>query len=106
MVNIGLSRKDFDDLTPLELAFIRKEYETKTVSQSTLMRNAFSNSLTNGFRKKGKAFVELWNPSVTPMEKEEVKDNLQTIREIEEAEKKNGGSWVDLIYKNAGLKRK
>lgn len=102
-VNLGYSKSDYYDLTPREAAFIRKKWEEKTVSDSTLLRNAVLNAVSNALRKKNARFRDLWKRLSRPADKEKARDDIKAVLEIEE---KEGKGWVDRVYKAAGLKRK
>ena len=102
-VNLGYSKSDYYDLTPREAAFIRKKWEEKTVSDSTLLRNAVLNAVSNALRKKNARFRDLWKRLARPADKEKARDDIKAVLEIEE---KEGKGWVDRVYKAAGLKRK
>lgn len=93
-VNFGYSKKDYESLTPTEKAFIIKAYETKTVNDSTFIRNAVLNAVNNAFRKKGKQFIELWKKQ-QKYDEEEIENDLKIIKENEE---KEGKGWIALIY--------
>lgn len=100
VVNFGYSREDYDNLTNTERLFIRKAYENKVVSDTTLIRDAVCNAMHNAYRKKGAAFMELWKER-KPVDKKEVKADMAFVARVE---KKEAG-WVDMIYQNAGLKK-
>ena len=102
-VNLGYSKNDYYDLTPREAAFIRKKWEEKTVSDSTLLRNAVLNAVTNALRKKNARFRELWKKFGRPIDKKKAEDNLKIVQDIEE---KEGKSWIDKILQANGLKRR
>lgn len=95
-----MSRADFDLLTDKELKFIRKEYENKFISDTTWMRNAALNAISNANRKKNARFIDLF-PKKLKADKEFNENAIQTILEMEE---KNGKSWVDRVYKANGMK--
>lgn len=99
IVHFGLSKADYYDLTEREKMFIRKEYERKTVSETTLLRDAVFNALWNVNRKKGRGFRQLWKKHV-PVDKDQVQTDLKIIEEIEAKEK----GWVERIYRENGLK--
>lgn len=102
-VNFGYTKRDYGDLTPREAAFIRKAWESKQVSDSTLIRNAVLNAVSNALRKKNSRFRELWKKLSKPVDKDMAESNLKTVMEIEE---KEGKSWIDRIYKANGIKRR
>lgn len=102
-VNFHYSRADYDALTPTEKVFILKAWEDKTVSDSTLIRDAVLNAVSNALRKKHSPFKKLWKKLQKKADAEKAKDDLKIAMEIEE---KEGKGWVDKIYKAAGLKRK
>ncbi|MEY8536597.1 hypothetical protein AALH30_24265 [Blautia pseudococcoides] len=100
MVNFGYSKSDYEILTPCEKAFIYKAWENKVVSDSTVLRDAVLNAISNSLRKKNKRFIRLWKKKQKKANKDVVKENLHVI---EEAEKKEGKRWVGLIYQTNGL---
>ena len=51
-VNFHYSKADYMALTPAEKAFIYKAWEDKTVSDTTLIRDAVLNAVSNALRKK------------------------------------------------------
>lgn len=96
-VNFGYSKDDYNSLTLKERAFILKAYETKTVRESTLLRDAVFNAVSNAFRKKGKAFRKLWRKNSKTMSNEEFDENLKKVLETEKKEK----NWVaELMRRN------
>lgn len=102
-VNFGYSRRDYDSLTPTEKAFIYRAWEDKTVSESTMLRDAVLNAVSNALRKKNARFRKLWKKVQEPIDKELARENLNTVREIEE---KEGKSWVDRILRANGIRRR
>lgn len=100
VVNFGYSKSDYEMLTPCEKAFIYKAWENKAVSDSTMFRDAALNAISNAFRKKNKRFIRLWKKKQKKANKDVIKENLHVI---EEAEKKEGKGWVDLIYQTNGF---
>jgi ribosomal protein L20 len=78
--------------------FIRKAYETKIVTESTLIRDAVLNAMHNAYRKKGQSFRQLWTER-QPVNMQQVKSDLAFIEKVEEKET----GWIDKIYRNAGL---
>lgn len=100
VVQISMSKAEFDMLTEKEKMFIRKEHENKFVSETTWMRNAVLNAEANINRKKGKKFIELF-----PVKIRADRDyNHNAIKNVLEIEERNGKGWVDLIYRANGLK--
>lgn len=102
-VNLGYSKNDYYDLTPREAAFIRKKWEEKTVSDSTLLRNAVLNAVSNALRKKNARFRELWKKLARPVDKEQAVENVKIAHEIEA---KEGKDWIDRILTANGLTRR
>lgn len=92
--NFGYSRSDYDMLTPAEAALIRRAYEDKIVTETTLLRDAVYNAITNARRKKGKRFRPLWKRKT---EKKNTEIMRQRVSEIQEIEKKEEG-WIKRIY--------
>lgn len=88
-------------MTELEKAFIRKEFESKTVFENTQLRDAVFNAYVNANRKKNSKFQPLYKKK---QEKADVEFNKNAAKTIEEIEKRDGKSWVQKIYKAAGLK--
>ena len=60
IVNLGFTRKEFDELTRKEMLFILKAWENKIVMQSQLQANAFYNAYCNANRKKNTSPIPLW----------------------------------------------
>lgn len=100
-VNFHYSRADYDAITPTERAFIYKAWEDKTVSESTVLRDAVFNAVSNAFRKKNHKFRKLWKKRQEKADMEVISQNLSIIEEVEE---KEGKGWVSLIYEKNGLK--
>lgn len=101
-VNFGYSKQDYQELTPKERMFLMKAYENKTVSWSTLVRDACFNAVSNALRKKNKKFVKLWKKRTGKTDVQTVQNNLKVIQNIE----KNEQGWIDKIYKANGKKVK
>lgn len=94
-------------LTPAERLFIRKAHETRTVQETTLLRDAVMNAQYNVNRKKGKPFKKLWNRiiSLTQAERKDKRSDIEKIRAIEAQDKQK--SWVRKIYEaNGWIKKK
>ena len=101
VVNFGYSRSDYDALTPREIAFIRKAWESKMVADSYNMYNADFTAYFNANRPKRKKGLKLWNKKkVKKADMEVILDNLKIIRDVEKTE---GTGWVDAIYKANNL---
>lgn len=101
-VNFGISKADYLELTKRERMFIYKAWEDKTVRESTFLRNAVFNAVSNAMRSKNKRFVELWKKVQRPLDKEKAQEDLTAILETE---KREGKSWIDAIYYVNGLKK-
>lgn len=102
VVNFGYTKADYEALTPAEKLFIRKAYEDKTVSDSSLFEKAVEVAIGNTVcRKKGKRALSLWHKQQRPADKAIVKKQIEIVKEIED---KNGKDWVQLVYKAAGIK--
>lgn len=102
VVNFHYTRSQYDTLTPAEKRAIMKAYETRTVTETTLIRDAVFNALINAHRKKGKPFRKLWRKTGGFITKREAKDKVTIIKEIEEKEK----GWIQALYKNVGIRPK
>lgn len=96
VVQIGMSRKEFDKLTEKEKMFIKKEHENKFISETTWFRNAVLNAEANANRKKSAKFIELFPKKQAKADKEYNEDAIQIILEMEN---KNGKTWVEKVYK-------
>lgn len=105
MVEFGLSKKEYGELTPAEKAFIYKAWEDKIVRDTTYIRDAVMNAEYNVNRKRGKRFRKLWTPlgRITKTEKETYRENRKRILQIE---KEKPTKWIDKIYQVNGWKRK
>lgn len=102
-VNFYTSKADYLAFTEVEKAFIRKEYESKMISENTQSRNAFYNAYVNANRKKNSKFQELYKKK---QEKADKEYNTNAIKVILNMEEKQGKSWVDKIYAANGMKRR
>ena len=83
-VNFHYSRADYNALTPTEKAFIYKAWEDKTVSDSTLIRDAVLNAVSNALRKKNSRFKKLWRKLQGKSDKEKAESDIQIVNEIKE----------------------
>lgn len=103
-VNFGYSKKDYEELTPREVFFIRKAWEDKLVTDSYMTYNAVFTATYNVTRKKNKKALKLWKKSkVQKADIETARDNLQIVHEVEG---KEGKGWIDRILEANGMKRK
>ena len=102
-VNFHYSKADYMALTPAEKAFIYKAWEDKTVSDTTLIRGAVLNAVSNALRKKNARFRKLWKKANAPSDKERA---LADIKIAEEVERKEGKGWIDKILRANGFKKK
>lgn len=101
-VNFGYSKRDYDELTPKDKAFIYKAWETKVVADTYNMYNAVFTATYNVNRAKNKKALKLWRKAKThKADIETVKENIKIAKEVEA---KEGRRWVELIYKQNGLK--
>lgn len=98
VVNFNYTKRDFDELTPKEKAFIRKAWEDKILLDTQLINKAVINAIVNTNRKKGKRYIDLWEES-KEISEEQKEDYRKMIKEIESNKDK---SWVDKIYKANG----
>lgn len=73
------------------------------MSETTHLRNAVFNAVSNAMRKKGKKFQDLWKKKQKRLDKELANENLQLITKMEE---RDGKGWVDLVYQANGLNRR
>ncbi len=94
MVNFGFSRREYDDLTKKEKAFIVKEWETKLVRDVTFARDAHLNAIVNGTPRKSRRFIELFKKKPKKTDAEELRNTYEGILAYE---KQKGTSWVDRI---------
>lgn len=74
--------------------FIRRAYEDRVVTVSTLIRDAVLNAVGNNFRKKGASFRKLWQ-TVAEVDKKDADNTLKAILNIEKKEKDN--DWRKVI---------
>lgn len=101
LVNLGLSKSEYLELTPTERAFCLKAWEEKEVREHELMRNDMLNALANAFRAKGKKFVDLFPKAPQKVDREEVKRDIESALESE----KNDGDWISRIYRANGMSK-
>lgn len=101
VTNFGYSKSDYNELTPRERAFIMKAWENKLVADTTHLRNAVANAVSNVMRKKGTRFVELWKKAPKAADVEVAKAQIALVEKLESEDK----SWIDKIYAANGMKR-
>lgn len=101
-VNFGTSKKDFMELTKRDKVFIRKAWEEKEVRESTFLRNAVMNAVSNAMRDRKQPFRELWTKKNQPANFEIIEVNLATV---EESNKTDKFDWVAEIYKANGFNK-
>lgn len=102
-MNFGYTKRDYEELTQKEKAFIIKAWENKAISDGVRMYQACFSAFYNANRGKNK-------PAVKPFQKKKVRKadmeivshNLDIINEVEENE---GKSWIDAIYAASGMRR-
>lgn len=102
VVEVGVSRDEFDSYTEKEKLFIRKAHESKFIKDTTWKRNASLNAQVNANRKKNKRFIELFPKKQVLVDKDY---NENAIKNILDIEKNKGKSWVDKVYKANGMKK-
>lgn len=102
-VNFHYSKEDYLSLTPVERAFILKAREEKIVSETTLIRDAVLNAVSNALRKKSARFKKLWKKIQAPSDKEKAHEDIRIVQEIES---KEGKGWIAKILEANGIKRK
>ena len=103
VVNFHYSKSEYESLTQKEKAFIYKAWENKLVADTTHAANAVGNAVSNALRKKGKKAIPLWRKK---QRKHDVGKMRDTYKDVLAAENKKGKSWVDVIHKANGMKRK
>ncbi|RST98322.1 phenylalanine racemase [Vagococcus vulneris] len=100
VVNFGYTKSDYMALTETEKAFIRKEYERKTINDATYLRDAVFNAVSNAMRKKNAKFQELFKKKQA---KADIEFNENAMSVVLEVEERDGKDWVKQIYKANGL---
>lgn len=98
VVHFGYTKADYDALTPAERAVIMKAYEDKTVSETTLLRDAVLNAVGNALRKKGKPFRKLWRKKAHTATREEKRNIKDIMKQIQAADKTDKG-WLAFVQK-------
>lgn len=93
-------RSIYDGLTPREVAFIFKSWETKFVRDGTNTRDAFLNAYTNANRGV-KSFKQLYPKLVK--EKDSSAKRLESLLLKQDLSK--SGSWLDTAYKSIGVRK-
>lgn len=96
VANFGYTRAEFDGLTKKELLYILKAWENKTVLETQLQANAFSNAYVNANRKKGTSATPLWSKKRN--NKIDVELMKNKFKELSESEANNSKEWIRLIY--------
>ena len=67
----------------------------------TWLRNAVLNATVNANRKRNQPFRDLFPKKAPKADKEY---NEKVIQTVEEIEARNGKGWVELIYRQNGMK--
>lgn len=96
VVEFGYTRADYDALTPRQIAFIRRAWESREVRRTSLINMAVNNSLANSHRKKGKPYIKLWQKQES-FDVDKAKDG---VRIVEEIEKRDGKGWIKKLWAN------
>lgn len=99
VVEIGMSVKEFNQLTETEKMFLRKEHENKFIKDVTWNRNAVINAEANVNRSKNKRFIDLFPKK----NKADIEYNENAIQNITEMEDEKGKDWVNRIYQANGI---
>lgn len=60
MSKYGWSKDQYDQMTPVERLFIKKQYETETVERQAMLQSTFELAIGNVLRKKGKKYKKLF----------------------------------------------
>lgn len=103
MANFGYTKRDYDALTPAEHAFILKAWEDRLIRESYNTYNACFTAFYNVNRPKRKKALKLWKKrSVRQADTNAVRDHITIACDVI---KKEGDSWVDLVYARNGLSR-
>lgn len=97
VVNFGYTKKEFEQLTKLEIQFILKAWENKLVLETQLMANAFLNSHVNAYRKKGKKIIPLWKKNKKKSDVVLLKKQYENILEHEKTQSRD---WVFKLYES------
>lgn len=97
VVNFGYTKKEFEQLTKLEIQFILKAWENKLVLETQLMANAFLNSHVNACRKKGKKIIPLWKKNKKKSDVVLLKKQYENILEHEKTQSRD---WVFKLYES------
>lgn len=91
-VRLHWTPEEYGSLTPVQLAFVRKELETYEVRRSELARSAVEVAVANAMRKKGAKAQELWRKASTgPKEPPVSKKEFQAIKAAFAAMRKRRG---------------
>ena len=101
VVHFGYTKSDYEQLTPREIAFVRKEWENKMISDSYINYNAIFKATYNVQRKKGKKALKLWQKvQVRKADMGVIENNLKIVKEVEQNE---GKSWVERLYRENNM---
>lgn len=99
VVNFGYSKRDYEEISETEKAFIFKAWENKMVLESSLVNRAAFNAIINANRKKGKKYVNLWEKNkYRKVGDETMLESREKFERLLENEKKSNGDWVKQIY--------
>lgn len=101
--NLGYSKLEYYDLTPLELALLPRAIEQRTVGNIYAMYRACYAAFYNVLRKKGKrALKPITKGRVQRADMEVVRENIEIARQVIAQE---GDAWVARVYQANGLRR-
>ena len=94
VANFGYTKAEYEALTPVEAAFIKKAWEQKFVRDIGYINGAIMNAVYNANRGK-KSFKKFWSKqSSYAVDADEMRMTLESAMR---AEKKKGFGWFEKI---------
>ena len=101
--NFGFSKRDYNEMTRREIAFLLKAYETRTVEMTQYLYNAVYTAVYNAMRGKNKRALKLWHKRKTQKaDMETIQENINIVMDVES---KEGKGWVDIVLAANGIKK-
>ena len=99
----GFSKRDYNEMTRREIAFLLKAYETRTVEMTQYLYNAVYTAVYNAMRGKNKRALKLWHKRKTQKaDMETIQENINIVMDVES---KEGKGWVDIVLAANGIKK-
>ena len=84
VVKFGWSKDQYNQLTPVERLFIKKQHETELVERQRILQSTFELAIGNVLRKKGKKYKKLFK-KIKKMADEEAPVSKDEMKKLSKA---------------------